>query len=106
MDAALFGHVASSLSLFTSASDFDPGAATPLVRRVMTPPEDDRQGAFADPEAGRQAALAGALVTDYVGRPLTLRVVARDGRGGAFRRDVVVELTGQARQPYWIRAID
>jgi hypothetical protein len=51
----------------------------------------------------------GRNVTDergLPGRPLTIRVVARDDHGGRYRRAMIVELTGRADQPYWVRSLE
>ena len=39
----------------------------------------------------------------YVGRTLTVRVVARDRDGGQTHRMEIVELTGDKAHPFWVR---
>jgi general secretion pathway protein K len=86
---------------------FAEAAARPLARRVM------REEVFEDTFAGATviegglAAAETARRTDGVtGRPLRIMVRARNARGSAARRNVVIELTGNPALPYVIRARD
>lgn len=71
---------------------FSAGTARPEVIVVMT-------GGTASPAASS----AGEDDADRRGRPMTVRVVVDDGRGGRLQRASVVELTGDPATPYWIR---
>jgi hypothetical protein len=51
----------------------------------------------------------GRNVTDergLPGRPLTIRVLARDDHGGRLRKAMIVELTGHSERPYWVRSLE
>jgi len=108
MDQATFDRVAPALTAFVALSaEFDPSTASPLARQVMGPrPDDDADGGPGGAGGKPRATLDSGAPSDYVGRPLALRVTARDGRGGLFRRTTVVELTGQPRRPYWVRGVE
>lgn len=107
MDPEIYARVAPVLTVFFGYRDgFDSATASPLALQVMAP--DEAEGPRAGPQspAGSRPAIATDLTTEYLGRPFTVRVVARDGRGGTFQRVAIVELTGQPRRPYWVRAVD
>jgi len=105
MDRALFDRIAPDLTVFSDDGTlFDPKTASPFARRVMAAAEVAERE-----DAGEEASkdkFGASMDDDYVGRPMTVRVTARDGRGGLFTRLAVVELTGQPSDPYWIRAVE
>lgn len=108
MDAELLSRIAPAVTLFRSETgDFDAKNAQPLALGVMSQTEAGSVDAIARARelAGQRTALDVAPAS-YVGRPMTVRVVARDARGGAFRRATVVEFTGRRAEPYWVRAAD
>jgi general secretion pathway protein K len=87
--------------------EFDPRYATPLAARVSADDEGDADLAeFGAPLRegqvirARQAAPSDTLI----GRPLTIRVEAQQGKEARARRSVIVELTGSEFRPYVIRA--
>jgi len=102
MDETVYARVAPALTVFPGYRDaFDENTASPLARQVMADGLAKPAGS-PRPQPARSIDLADA----YLGRPFTVRAVARDGRGGVLRKAVIVELTGQAGRPYWVRAID
>jgi general secretion pathway protein K len=112
MDSALFAKIAPAVTVFFGESgSFSMEDAQPLALAVMS---DQPMGA-ADVLA-RQMELSGerpALDTtatpppppNLIGRPLTVRVRARDSEGGTYQRSTIVELTG-GKPPYWIRFVE
>ena len=110
MTPALLARIAPATTLwFGESGGFAEATAGPLARAVMSAdPEEggDTSGlASAAPVARRSAARPEA--DDALrGRRLTIRVLARDARGGALHRASVVELTGNPRDPLWVRARD
>jgi general secretion pathway protein K len=107
MDRDLFDRIAPALTVFSDDStSFDPDTASPLARKVMDAAETvDLQETGETPPA-RKSELFSESGDDYVGRRLTVRITARDARGGLYRRAAVVELTGQPREPFWVRAVE
>jgi general secretion pathway protein K len=108
MDAELLSRIAPAVTLFRGeGGDFDAKTAQPLALGVMAETGTDSVDAISRARelAGQRTALDVAPVS-YVGRPLTVRVVARDAQGRVFRRAAVVEFTGRRAEPYWVRAID
>ncbi len=104
MDQAVFDRLAPDLTVFFGYREvFDRSTASPQAINVMTGAQEG------DPSARRAAqrtALSNSLGDDYLGRPFTVRVVARDADGGELRRAFVVELTGGPAQPFWVRAVE
>ena len=104
MDQAVFDRLSPDLTVFFGfRGPFDSDTASPQAVKVMT-------GASEGGPSARIAAQRPALSTrpgdDYVGRPFTVRVTARDAAGGEFRRAYVVELTGQPNPSFWTRAVE
>ena len=56
--------------------------------------------------AGEKPAMQDQEAIDLVGRPLTVRVLARDTEGARFQRNVIIEFTGAKTNPYWVRWVD
>lgn len=108
MDAELLSRIAPAVTLFPGeGGDFDAENAHPLALGIMSQTGTDTVDAIARARelAGQRTALDIASVS-YIGRPMTVRVVARDAQGGVFRRATVVEFTGRPAEPYWLRAVD
>lgn len=108
MNAEMLSRIAPAVTLFRGeGADFDPRNAQLLALRAMSQAGEGSVEAIrrAGELAGQRTALEAAPVS-YVGRPMTVRVIARDGRGGAFRRAAVIEFTGRRIEPYWVRAAD
>ncbi|MGI4879046.1 MAG: general secretion pathway protein GspK [Janthinobacterium lividum] len=84
---------------------FDERYAPPFALAVMTsaanPAVIERQRQL----AGERPALDLNAADQLIGRPLTIRVVARAG-GGTVRRATVVELTGAAARPFIVRRVE
>jgi type II secretory pathway component PulK len=101
MDLALYRRIAPSVTVYLQAGEtFEPRYATPLALAVM-------QALGKGPGVALPAASpALALGTDdhLDGHTLSVHVLARDREGGEVRRTAVVEMTGDAAEPYWLRA--
>lgn len=96
---------------FGESGGFSEATARPLAVAVMTGPD------VADGPDVVQVRTDQAVVRpkfkppteeDAVlrGRRLTIRVVARDARGGELHRAHVIEFTGNPANPLWVRAAD
>jgi general secretion pathway protein K len=106
MDRALFDRIAPSLTVFgDDGTLFDPKTASPFARKVMAAAEIAERTETGE-EAPTDKRDAASIEDDYIGRRMTVRVTARDSRGGLYRRAAVIELTGQPGEPYWIRAVE
>ena len=109
MDRRIFDRLAPNLTVFFgNTGGFSPRTAQPLALAVMSGHGGDDPASI-DRERDLEGEAPALQIEDdvsLVGRDLTVRVVARDGRGGGFRRAAVIELTGSAAQPYWIRYVD
>jgi len=101
--------IAPFVTVLGDAQDsFDPKTASPFALKVMSDSGEDSPDAIirAREQAGERAKLDTGPAISYVGRPFTVRITARDDRGGAFHRSAMVELTGQPKRPYLVRALD
>ncbi|WP_165190161.1 type II secretion system protein GspK [Caulobacter soli] len=108
MDPALLARIAPSLTLFWGASGaFEARNADPLAMSVMSSSDSGGVDTIIRQRelAGQRTALEAGSVS-YVGRPVTVRIVARDTQGGVFRRAAIIEFTGRRDTPYWLRALD
>jgi general secretion pathway protein K len=107
MNPALLDEIRPAVTLFFGDGPFSPRTAQPLALAAMTAAGVDSPDAIARAReiAGQRTALE-ISTTSQVGRALTLRLTATDGRGRVFRRTVVVELTGNEAAPFWTRAVD
>ena len=109
MEPTVLDRIAPVTSLFVQAGGaFDPATASPQALGVMTPGGSDGPEAIirAREQAGERTRFDTSTQVSYVGRPFTVRVGARDTRGGYFERTTVVVLTGQPQHPFWVRAVD
>lgn len=99
---------AASTLFFGEAGGFEAENAQPLALEVMSGQSANGVEAIvrARELAGQRTALELASSRSYIGRPMTIRVEARDERGGIFRRATVIELTGRRAEPFWVRAVD
>jgi general secretion pathway protein K len=105
MDDQLYARLAPALTVFFgNAGTFSPSTAQPLAIAVMT-----SAGVNSPAYLERQRELAGERpaieIQDVAlaGQPLTVRVVAEDGQNGSFTRAAIIQLTGNSKDPYWIR---
>lgn len=105
MDRVLLARIEPALTVFFgSRGGFDESFAQPLALAAMSDEEPGATAAF-----NLQNSVGPATVVDekgLPGRPLTIRVLARDDHGGRLRRAMIVELTGKADQPYWVRSLE
>jgi general secretion pathway protein K len=105
MDAVLLARIEPSLTVFFGArGGFDESFAQPLAIAAM-----NEDAAGSPLSVVRQRSDGPTEVVDergLPGRPLTIRVLARDDHGGRLRRAMIVELTGKPAQPYWVRALE
>ena len=106
MDDALFARLAPALTVFFGESGgFSPSTSQPLALAVMTeggvnsPAYLERQREL----AGERPALEIEDEQPLEGRTLTVRILASDNADGQFRRSAIVELTGNPKEPYWVR---
>jgi general secretion pathway protein K len=108
MDDALFAQVAPSLTVFFGESGgFSESTSQPLALQVLG------EVAVNSPEVIlRQQQLAGSAPipqtlqkANLTGRTLTVRVEAR-ANGAYLKRTAIIELTGNAADPYWFRYLD
>jgi general secretion pathway protein K len=108
MDDALYAQVAPSLTVFFGESGgFSESTSQVLALQVLG------EVAPNSPEViARQAQLSGAAPVpqtlqkaNLTGRTLTVRVEAR-ANGAYLKRTAIVELTGNAADPYWFRYLD
>jgi len=109
MSPDLLARIEPATTLFPSnTGPFEPRNAQPLALAVMSAHGANSVDAIVRQRelAGQRTALETAAAASYVGRPVTVRVLARDTRGGVFRRATVVEFTGRRSQPFWVRAVD
>ncbi|MBQ1540394.1 type II secretion system protein GspK [Caulobacter sp. CCUG 60055] len=107
MTPALLDRLAPVLTVFPGNGAFMPQAASPLALAAMTETGAEGPDAIirARELAGQRAKLDTATES-YVGRVVTVHVTARAPGGGALDRSAVVELTGNAHRPFWVRATD
>jgi general secretion pathway protein K len=108
MDEALFAQIASSLTVFFGESGgFSESTSQPLALEVLG------EAAANSPEVIlRQQQLAGQAPVpqtlqkaSLIGRTLTVRVEAR-ANGAYLKRTAIIEMTGNAADPYWFRYLD
>lgn len=109
MDKALFDTLAPALTVFFGeAGAFSVENAQPLALAVLSgssknsPDVLERQREL----SGERAAFETPPEINLVGRPVTVRVAARDDEGASYHRSVIVEFTGNKNNPYWIRFLE
>ncbi len=110
MDTALYNKLAPSLTVFFGETgSFSVEDAQPLALAVLSGTDMNSPDVI-----NRERVLAGEKtaiqdqqpVVDLVGRPLTVRVLARDIEGARYQRSVIIEFTGIKTDPYWVRWVD
>jgi general secretion pathway protein K len=110
MDTALYNKLAPSLTVFFGETgSFSVEDAQPLALAVLSgtgldsPDVIEREREL----AGEKTAIQDQkTAVDLVGRPLTVRVLARDAEGARYQRSVIIEFTGTKTNPYWVRWVD
>lgn len=107
MDADLLARIAPAITVSKGIFGiFEPGMGAPLAVLAMTNPIR----AEFDADSRKQSLAGNRPVIDFVdrfppdGRVISVVVVASLEGRGQFRREVVVQFTGDARQPYWVRS--
>ncbi len=109
LDPATFARIAPAVTVFFEESGpFIPEHASLLARATMS------ADVVQDPEAlaADTPAAAGSLDQDlapddhFIGRTLTIRVVARDRDGARTHRTEIIEMTGDRARPYWVRYLE
>ena len=109
MDPAVWASIAPSATVFFEESGpFEPSHATPLARAAMSgrdPGSSEEQANEAEIDAQRPEEQI-ALDEHYIGRTLTVSVVARDHDGARTHRMAIIELTGDKAAPYWVRYVE
>jgi general secretion pathway protein K len=103
MDKPLFDKLAPALTIFYGESGaFSVENAQPLALEVLSgtnensPDIIERQREI----AGQRPALdATPPQINLTGRPLTVRVLARNGEGGTYTRTTIIEFTGNVHNP-------
>ncbi len=107
MDADLYARLAPVVTVFFEESGpFEPHHATPLAKAAMNASEYDPELSSENPDKSDQPDQQPTeeIVDDnLIGRTLTVTAVARDRAGSRAERKAIVELTGAADTPYWIR---
>lgn len=106
MDPVLLARVEPALTVFFGArGGFDESFAQPLALAAMS---DESVQSAMDIVRRRSQGTSPEVVDErgLPGRPLTIRVLARDDHGGRLRRAMIIELTGKPAQPYWVRALE
>lgn len=104
-NAARVERIAAFASADFGNGSFDTRSASPAAIKIMYP---DGEAAIAEivrarETRGQVTALSFSDRSNRVGRPISIRVVARHPSGGIAARHCVVELTGAQRRPYVIR---
>ncbi len=106
MDLATFNRIAPAVTtLFEENGGFEPRHATPLAKAAMSGQELASADQLANETGLDNERVAEDIAPDdrYVGRTLTVRVVARDRDGAQTHRMQIVELTGDRAHPFWVR---
>ena len=109
MDLSLYNKLAPSLTVFFGESGaFSVEDAQPLALAVLSDTDENSPDVIERQRemAGEKPVFDTAPAVNLIGRPLTIRVSARDSSGGLYQCSVIIELTGVKGNPYWVRFID
>ncbi|MEO8926858.1 MAG: hypothetical protein ABI306_06810 [Caulobacteraceae bacterium] len=109
MDASLFERIAPAVTVFFEESGpFVSDNAGALAKATMSAQEGVTTDELAQQGAVDEERPVEEIAPDVnlIGRAITVRAIARDGRGAKAHRMAIVELTGAAEQPYWIRYVE
>ena len=101
----VYNTLAPSVTVTAGDSAFEPRTASPLALTVMS------EGAEISPDtierlrelAGQRTALDTEPPINPIGRALTIRITAEDGRDARLKRATIVQLTQQLGRPYVVR---
>lgn len=89
------------------AAGFDPRFARPLAIAVMSGGEGSIDAIAAERQArGQRTAIAFSAPAVLVGRPMTVRVVARGEGDARYERATILEITGRPSQRYVVRSAE
>lgn len=111
MDMPLFNRLAPALTVFFGETGaFSVENAQPLALALLSgesensPDIIERQREL----AGERPAIDTTAVApiDLKGRPLTIKVAVRNHEGATYLRTEIVEFTGNAATPYWVRSVE
>ena len=111
MDPALLARITPAVTVFFEENGpFLPKHASPLALATMNA-DIEEASASGSPLDGAESAAerpAEELAPDenLQGRTVTVRVTARDRGGAQTHRMAIIELTGDGRQPYWVRYVE
>jgi general secretion pathway protein K len=112
MDPALLARIAPAVTVFFEENGpFLPEHASPLALATMNADIEEASSSgsslnSADSAAEQRPAEELAADENLQGRTVTVRVMARDRGGAQTHRMAIIELTGDSRQPYWIRYVE
>jgi len=108
MDAQLLERIAPAVTVSKGIFGvFEPGLAVPMALVAM---QGQTRSQY-DADRRRDALAGNRPVLDFVdnfpptGRVIDVTVVASLQSGGSFRREVVLQFTGDPEQPLWIRSV-
>jgi len=109
MDRATFARIAPVVTVFFEDNGpFEPDHAQPLAQAAMSADTLENPDQIANEAELTNQRPEEELAPDdhFVGRPLTIRVVARDHDGARTHRMEVIEFTGDKANPYWVRYVE
>jgi general secretion pathway protein K len=106
MDSAIFARIAPVVTVFfENSGPFEASHAQPLAKAAMRGDDLANPDQLANEASINNQTPDEELAPDdrYIGRTLTIRVIARDEDGARTHRMEIVEMTGDKVQPYWVR---
>jgi len=106
MDADLLNKLEPLVTVYFSKSGtFDTETAAPLAAAVMADDTDDTSQGLENEavQYSEHTAISATEDTSLTGRSFTISVDVQNPGGGSLTRSVVVEITGDPANPYWIR---
>jgi type II secretory pathway component PulK len=106
MDVGLFNRIAPSVTTFFEESGpFQTNTASPLAIATMMA-QAAPGGDFVLPRVGAPVEQISQGDDNLIGRTLTVRVLAQARDGSQTHRMAIVELTGDTKDPFWIRYVE
>ena len=105
MTTDLYAALAPAVTVSSGDTAFEPRTAGALALQVMSEGGANSHAMIEKLRelAGQRTALDTEPPLDPVGRALTVRIAADDGRGGHVEQATIVELTRVAEHPYIVR---
>ena len=107
--AALYGRIAPAATVhFGVSGGFSKDTAQPLALSVMSEVSENSPDLIERQRErdGQRVALDIADDVRVIGRPLTVRAEASDGRGGRAVRSAIIQITGDAAAPYQVLSLN